>query len=179
MSKSKRNTVDPAEIIEVYGVDAARLFMLSDSPPERDLEWTEAGIDGAWRYLNRALAPGRGPAAGCHRPVRSGRRKPDAPNRALRRLIHRTIAGVDARARALPFQQGGGADPRAVERAGGIVATGLRRVMARGARDLVRLLEPMVPHLAEELWEQLGHDARCWPTPPGPRPIRPGWLRTG
>lgn len=53
MSKSKLNTVDPSEIIETYGADTARLFMLSDSPPERDLEWTDAGIDGAWRYLNR------------------------------------------------------------------------------------------------------------------------------
>ena len=53
MSKSKRNVVDPEAIIESYGADTARLFMLSDSPPERDLEWTEAGVDGAWRYLNR------------------------------------------------------------------------------------------------------------------------------
>ena len=53
MSKSKCNVVDPDKIINGYGADTARLFMLSDSPPERDLEWTEAGIDGAWRYLNR------------------------------------------------------------------------------------------------------------------------------
>ena len=53
MSKSKLNTIDPTEIIEGYGADTARLFMLSDSPPERDLEWTAAGVDGAWRYLNR------------------------------------------------------------------------------------------------------------------------------
>ena len=53
MSKSKKNTVDPADIFESYGADAARLFILSDSPPERDLEWTEAGIEGAWRYLGR------------------------------------------------------------------------------------------------------------------------------
>jgi leucyl-tRNA synthetase len=53
MSKSKKNTIDPRHIIDTYGVDAARLFMLSDSPPERDLEWTDAGIEGAWRYINR------------------------------------------------------------------------------------------------------------------------------
>ena len=51
MSKSKRNTVDPEEIIVSYGADTARLFMLSDSPPERDLEWSDTGIKGAWRYL--------------------------------------------------------------------------------------------------------------------------------
>ena len=53
MSKSKKNVVDPEGIIETYGADTARLFMLSDSPPERDLEWTDAGIEGAWRFVNR------------------------------------------------------------------------------------------------------------------------------
>src|SRR3546814_14086134 len=53
MSKSRKNVVDPAEIIVTYGADTARLYMLSDSPPARDLEWTEAGIEGAWCYLNR------------------------------------------------------------------------------------------------------------------------------
>src|SRR6185437_16882130 len=53
MSKSKRNTVAPEEIFEVYGVDAARLFVLSDSPPERDAQWSNAGVQGAWRFVNR------------------------------------------------------------------------------------------------------------------------------
>src|SRR5262249_54452663 len=53
MRKSKHNTVDPRHIIDAYGADTARLFMLSDSPPDRGLEWTEAGVDGAWRYLQR------------------------------------------------------------------------------------------------------------------------------
>ncbi len=53
MSKSKRNVVDPEEIIQTYGADTARLFMLSDSPPDRDLDWTDSGVDGAWRYVNR------------------------------------------------------------------------------------------------------------------------------
>ena len=63
MSKSKRNVIDPAGIIEAYGADTARLFMLSDSPPERDLEWTESGVDGAWRYLNRIWRAVTEPAA--------------------------------------------------------------------------------------------------------------------
>ena len=53
MSKSKRNTVDPDEIISGYGADVARWFMLSDSPPERDVEWTERGVQGAWRFVQR------------------------------------------------------------------------------------------------------------------------------
>src|SRR5690606_32294009 len=53
MSKSKKNTVDPLKILDSYGADAVRLFVLSDSPPDRDLEWTDAGIEGAWKYMNR------------------------------------------------------------------------------------------------------------------------------
>ena len=53
MSKSKKNVVDPETIIQTYGADTARIFMLSDSPPDRDLEWTESGVEGAWRYLNK------------------------------------------------------------------------------------------------------------------------------
>ncbi len=55
MSKSKKNVVDPGRIIDSYGADTARLFMLSDSPPDRDLEWTDAGVDGAWRYIINRL----------------------------------------------------------------------------------------------------------------------------
>src|SRR5207244_1439682 len=53
MSKSKRNTIDPDDIMATYGADVARWFMLSDSPPERDVEWTERGVQGAWRFTNR------------------------------------------------------------------------------------------------------------------------------
>ena len=53
MSKSKKNVVDPETVIKTYGADTARIFMLSDSPPDRDLEWTESGVEGAWRYLNK------------------------------------------------------------------------------------------------------------------------------
>lgn len=56
MSKSKKNTVDPQDIIEQYGADTARWFMLSDSPPERDVEWTAAGVEGAWRFVQRVWA---------------------------------------------------------------------------------------------------------------------------
>ena len=67
MSKSKKNVVDPGDIIDTYGADTARWFMLSDSPPERDLEWTEAGVDGAWRYRQPRLAPGRRRRCDCRR----------------------------------------------------------------------------------------------------------------
>ena len=95
MSKSKKNVVDLDDIVDSYGADTARLYLLSDSPPERDLEWTAAGIDGAWRYVSRlwrlvsepdvALPPAGEPR--CPRDLSPGLV-------ALRRTIHKTIAAV-------------------------------------------------------------------------------------
>ena len=112
MSKSKSNVVDPGEIIGGYGADTARLFMLSDSPPERDLEWTDAGVDGAWRYINRLWRVGR----------RCGRRavEPahvDETATKTRRIIHRTIADVSGALERFPFQWRGRQNPRTQQRA--------------------------------------------------------------
>ena len=94
MSKSKKNVVDPELIIASYGADTARLFMLSDSPPERDLEWSDAGVDGAWRYLNRLWRLITEPKAPF---VTKGFEKPtslsDEGQKALS-TIHKTIAAV-------------------------------------------------------------------------------------
>ncbi|MCB1593245.1 MAG: leucine--tRNA ligase, partial [Alphaproteobacteria bacterium] len=91
MSKSKKNVVDPEDILETYGADAARLFILSDSPPERDLEWTESGIEGAWRFVNKVYSVIRdievSGADGF-----SGEYSPKALE--LRRLTHKTVKGV-------------------------------------------------------------------------------------
>ena len=113
MSKSKKNVVDPDQIIHDYGADTARWFMLSDSPPERDLEWTEAGVTGAWRFQQRLFriaseAMADLPPVGTAKPddvVRGGDRL--APRRAQdhRRRLDRH--------RGLPFQQGRGAALRA------------------------------------------------------------------
>ncbi|NBO20320.1 MAG: PDZ domain-containing protein, partial [Proteobacteria bacterium] len=95
MSKSKKNTVDPRHIITSYGADAARLFMLSDSPPERDLEWTDAGIDGAWRYINRIWK-----LVGEHKDALKGAKGidlasiDDAQLLSLRKATHKTIAAI-------------------------------------------------------------------------------------
>ena len=94
MSKCKRNVIDPNPIIETYGADTARWFMLSDSPPDRDLEWTEAGVEGAWRFIHRlwrliALRLHQLPAPGAAMPGEIG----DKATK-LRRVSHKTIAGV-------------------------------------------------------------------------------------
>ena len=170
MSKSKRNTIDPTATIEAYGADTARLFMLSDSPPERDLEWTEAGIDGAWRYLNRLWRLFDEPAAPprAERHAGAGTAVAGGGRAAARDPSHHP--GGHRAARALPLQQGGGADPRAVEPARGVRSRAIRRrrrCCARGWRRWSLLLGPMVPHLAEELWQRLGHEVlladTAWP----------------
>jgi leucyl-tRNA synthetase len=161
MSKSKRNVVDPEGIIEAYGADTARLFMLSDSPPDRDLEWTDAGVEGAWRFVNRLWrmvgdAAERLPPPDA--PLVSGFDADDA-GRCFYREIERTIARVTDDLDKFAFN-------RAVARIrelANLVAdfdrddpTGhwLRR---RALETLVRLIGPMTPHLAEELWRVLGH----------------------
>jgi leucyl-tRNA synthetase len=160
MSKSKRNTVDPTATIEAYGADTARLFMLSDSPPERDLEWTEAGIDGAWRYLNRIwrlfetrlqqLAP-----AGTGYPATL-----TAAASELRRAIHQTIDEVGDQLERLHFNKAVALIRELSNRIeafdpGDPAAPVLLR---EGLETLVQLLGPMVPHLTEELWARLGHE---------------------
>ncbi len=159
MSKSKRNVVDPAHIIATYGADTARLFMLSDSPPERDLEWTEAGVDGAWRYVNRLWRLVVGmvdqlPPAGAPMP------EPGEAALKLRRLIHKTIALVGEDLEKFHFNKAvarlremtnalGEAQPSAPD---------LAWVLREGLEAAALLAGPMMPHLAEELWRELGRD---------------------
>ena len=169
MSKSKRNVVDPAAIIDSYGADTARLFMLSDSPPERDLEWTEAGVDGAWRYVNRLYRlidtpPGPLAAPGTPRPADVA----DAAA-ALERAVHKTIHAVGDSIERFRFNSAV-AQVRELSNAladfdaGGDDADWVRRF---GFEALIRLINPMTPHLAEELWQRLGHTtlltATAWP----------------
>ncbi|HEY0836445.1 MAG TPA: leucine--tRNA ligase [Azospirillum sp.] len=159
MSKSKKNVVDPANIIDSYGADAARFFMLSDSPPERDLEWTEAGIDGAWRYISRVwrmiTEPAVPlPAAGTPLPAELG----DAAQ-AARRLIHKAISGVSDDLEKFRFNK---AVARVRELSNALAeldgkGAGEAWVLREGCEALVRMIGPMMPHLAEELWARLGH----------------------
>ena len=156
MSKSKKNVVDPEEIIGTYGADTARLFMLSDSPPDRDLDWTEAGVEGAWRYVNRLW--------------RLAQEIPAADNgegdAAMIGLLHRTIAGVTGDLDKFHFNKAVARIrelTNALEKPAGVGALAYRRALEAA----VLLVQPMMPHLAEEMWEVLGHDGfaadQPWP----------------
>jgi leucyl-tRNA synthetase len=141
MSKSKKNTVDPGPIVDQYGADAVRWFMLSDSPPERDLPWSEAGIEGAWRFVQRIwrLIDGAEPGEG--------------DDMALARKLHRTIAGVAEDIEALSFNK---AVAKLYELASAIEKAPASATRVESLEAIVRLAAPMIPHVAEEGWARLG-----------------------
>ena len=159
MSKSRKNVVDPAIIIETFGADTARLFMLSDSPPDRDLDWTEAGIEGAWRYINRLWrmvdeAKISIPDIGTTRPVRLA-----AGTDKVWRVIHQTIHAVGNDLERFHFN-------KAVARIRELTNlldemrpddAGANWLYRHGMETVILLIGPMLPHLAEEMWHRLGH----------------------
>ncbi|HWB47834.1 MAG TPA: leucine--tRNA ligase [Stellaceae bacterium] len=160
MSKSKKNVVGLDTIVDTYGADTARLYLLSDSPPERDLEWTDTGIEGAWRYVNRLWRMVSEPPVPLPPPGAAIPASLPPALAALRRTTHKTIAAVTddidkfrfnravARIRELSnaLEDLDPSDPAA---AGPVLREGLETV--------TRLLGPMMPHLAEEMWHELGH----------------------
>ncbi|MBA3525551.1 MAG: class I tRNA ligase family protein, partial [Sphingomonas sp.] len=143
MSKSRRNTIDPEPIVDRYGADAVRWFMLSDSPPERDLEWSIGGIEGAARFVQRVwrLASANGEGEG--------------DSEALQRKLHRTIAAVGEAIEGLQFNK---AVAHLYELVSAIEKAGPSPVRSEAVRALVQMIAPMAPHLAEECWEALGHE---------------------
>ena len=164
MSKRKKNTIDPDDIMQSYGADVARWFMLSDSPPERDVEWTERGVQGAWRFTQRLWrlideAAEVAQAAPAERPAAFGEAAI-----ALRKAAHAALAKVSEAidklhfnvcvAHIYEFANAFGSSLGALEQA----PTPDYRWAVREAADiLVQLFHPMMPHLAEECWAALGH----------------------
>jgi len=165
MSKSKKNVVAPSAFIDSYGADAIRWFMLSDTPPERDIEWTEAGVEGCWRFVQRVW-----------RLVTEAENLPppdakieatDGPALELRRATHRAIAAVTEDLDALRFNRAVAQIytlANAISGADAKIAGAVRR---EALEALVVLIGPMMPHLAESSWEALGHTAMIaatdWP----------------
>jgi leucyl-tRNA synthetase len=153
MSKSKRNAVDPEPIVEQYGADAVRWFMISDSPPERDLPWSEEGIRGAWRFMQRLW-----------RMITEARGEATVRDAALERKLHQTIASVAANVEALSFNK---AVANIYELANAIEKAPASRSRDQAFDTLLLLVAPMVPHLAEEAWAALGREGliadQPWP----------------
>lgn len=170
MSKSKGNTVDPDEIVAKYGADTARLFILFTAPPERDLEWSDAGVEGASRFLNRvwrlvtelaAFLPGAAAGAQNGAAAGNGAALTEA-DRQMRRVIHRTVQRVtkDVEER-FHFNTAISAIMELVNAFYQYKERGdamNRAVVAEGLQKLVLLLAPFAPHLAEELWHRMGHE---------------------
>ena len=148
MSKSKKNTVDPVEILETYGADAARLFILSDSPPERDLEWTESGIEGAWKYINRLW----------RLVTQSAFDGTGGDTDGIRRKIHRTVHDMTHDLEKFHFNK---AVARLRELSNALETfaqqKGDGKVLREGFEAIIKLMSPMMPHLGEELWQALGN----------------------
>jgi leucyl-tRNA synthetase len=141
MSKSKKNTIDPEPIVDQYGADATRWFMLSDSPPERDLAWSEAGIEGSWRFVQRLWR------------LVDGIEQGEGNDVALDRKLAQTIAGVAVDIEALQFNK---AVAKLYELVNAIEKAKLSASRSNAIRTLVRLVSPMTPHLAEEAWAAMG-----------------------
>ncbi len=163
MSKSKRNTVDPGAIIARFGADTARWFILSDNPPERDMEWTESGVAGAYKFTQRLFRLAEGLSAAENLTVVPEQFGTGA--RALRRATHRAIAGVTealesfafnvAVARVYEFANAIGD----AERGAGSDTDGLAWARTEALQMLAQLIAPMMPHLAEEIFARLAPDA--------------------
>src|SRR5206468_10155114 len=171
MSKSRKNVVGLDDIVDTYGADTARLYLLSDSPPERDLEWTATGIEGTWRYVNRLWRLVSEPSVALPPPggVMPAELAPELL--AVRRVTHKTIAIVTDDLDKFRFN-------RAVARIRELTNAledlpagelGAGSVLREGLEGATRLIGPMMPHLAEEMWQTLGHEGLIadapWPVP--------------
>jgi leucyl-tRNA synthetase len=167
MSKSKKNVIDPEDIISTYGADTARWFMLSDSPPERDLDWTESGITGAWRFTNRLWRLVANNADTLPPPNISSDAKPNDADIEIRRSIHVAIASVTKDLEAFQFNRSVARIHEVVNFLSGVDAQTSGPSLREGLEAVTLLIGPMMPHLAEELWHMLGHDTLAanspWP----------------
>jgi leucyl-tRNA synthetase len=176
MSKSKGNVVDPDELIATYGADTARLFSLFAAPPEKDLDWSEQGVEGAFRFLNRLWrfveTHREALASPAERPAELS-----PAGRAFRRTIHETIQRVtdDIEDRfhfntaiSAVHELVNAIHAFAAESLDGMSQAERRALLREGAETMLRLLAPFAPHVIEELWAQLGHRGsvfrEAWPT---------------
>jgi leucyl-tRNA synthetase len=168
MSKSKKNVVDPDDIIGTYGADTARWFMLSDSPPERDVNWTEDGVQGAGRFMQRAWR------LCCEIADLPQESAPfGAESTELRRAAHKALHGVTEDVERLRFNRCVAHIYELSNAISGMlakqaeIAPDMAAALREAATILVQLMAPMMPHLAEECWRVLGREGlvaeAAWP----------------
>lgn len=170
MSKSKNNTIDPTHIMETYGIDAARLFVLSDSPPDKDFEWTTSGIDGAWRFVNKLYRQVHDAI-----PHLAAKNAPEPTAfsdaaLALRKTTHRTIAAFTDAVEKFHFNAAIARLREFSNELGGVKPStdaDMQWAQREAFVTLVILFNPLMPHLAEELWAELGEEGliidAVWP----------------
>ncbi|MBI1326602.1 MAG: leucine--tRNA ligase [Alphaproteobacteria bacterium] len=160
MSKSKKNVIDPQEILETYGADSARLFILSDSPPDRDLEWTESGLEGAWRFINRLYR-----LVNDNIDALRAVKLENIPNKfsdealTLRRKSHQSLHGVAKDIEAFHLNKAVARLRELANMAEGFNLQGEGNLWAfrEAVEFLLQGFNPMIPHITEECWDVLGH----------------------
>ncbi len=171
MSKSKGNVVDPSELVDRYGADTVRLFSLFAAPPERDLEWNSAGVDGAFRFLNRVYRLVREHREVFQKPILVDADHLHSREQQLHRKTHQTIERVTNSIEAnFHFNTAIAAIMELVNQIASLAgqAAPLQAGVLREALETVLLLlSPMTPHICAELWEMTGHtdnlDRCAWP----------------
>ena len=161
MSKAKKNVVDPNDIIEGYGADVARWFVLSDSPPERDVEWTEAGVIGAWRFANKVWSIVSETESN-HGPMDVAK---DAEGNALelRRKAHKALDKITSGIESFRFNTSVAQIYELTNALSKYTPGDAAKLEALGI--LIRSIAPFMPHLAEECWSHLGGEGLCYQAP--------------
>ncbi len=161
MSKSKKNVIDPEEIIERFGADTARWFILSDSPPDRDVEWTTSGIEAASRHLQRVW---RLVSSTVGQPDSTGSRASrEEDNANLFKAMHRTIDSVTNDLESFSFNKSVAALYEFTSTLARSTADPASK--AEAFKVLAQLMQPITPHLAEEIWEMAGGEGLVLSSP--------------
>ncbi|MGN7678138.1 MAG: leucine--tRNA ligase, partial [Anaplasma sp.] len=166
MSKSKKNVVDPSEILKKYGADTVRLFMLSDTPPERDIEWSDVGVEGAWRYVERLWKVLGESNSGFS--TNFDNANVSGQDQKYLSRVHALLRGING---DMEYYRLNCAVAKFREMSN-IIFEMLRQPISQAVVDeavyiFLRVIEPFIPHLAEKLWEKIGGDGmlcvRSWP----------------
>ena len=167
MSKSKKNVVDPIDIIEQYGADTARWFVMSDSPPDRDVEWTETGIEGAWRHIQKVWRVAYDILAQDDNAIRLELNAEKDSIKKLEKAQNIAIKGVTEGIEGFAFNK---SIAKLYEFTNTLAKSSAPKENKTGALEVLAILmQPMTPHIAEEIWASLGNTESviksAWPTP--------------